>query len=139
MILFPEIFSKNHDKFERVAAYLVASKGAVSSNLRDKFSASGQVELFIKGKSVKVPRIFEKLYAHAALIKELFPTMSHSDLAYYWEVEEPLDNAFEFWMKQINQHSSINLKETGVTAQDIFEQGLEGGQEKAQELFEEEL
>src|SRR3989344_5879922 len=66
MILFPEMFGNSSTKFERAAAYLIAEYNAVSANLRDLFTAGGQIKLKVKkGKNVVVPQLAYRLYIRA--------------------------------------------------------------------------
>lgn len=55
--LFPEMFGKSQNKYERFTLWLVANHGVVSTSMRDNFSAGGKVDLEIDGTTYKgVPR-----------------------------------------------------------------------------------
>lgn len=111
MILFPEIFGTSNLKFERAAAYLITNYNAVSSNLRDSFTAGGQVVIG----SQKVPQILHKLFLYAKNIEKLINEISEEKLAYYWNKEvktEPL----KIWQELLNTHSKLAIT--------IFNNGL---------------
>lgn len=80
MILFPEMFGNSTTKFERAAAYLIAEYNAVSANLRDLFTAGGQVRLKIKGKNIMVPQLAYRLYSRSKAIKHKIDKMDSQTL-----------------------------------------------------------
>jgi hypothetical protein len=112
MILFPEIFGNSTLKFERATAYLITNYNAVSSNLRDNFTAGGQVTLI----GQKVPQILYKLCISAKSIATLIREIPKEKLAYYWNQEIKSDQ-LETWLELLNKHSKL-----AVT---IFNKGLE--------------
>lgn len=114
MIFFPEIFGNSTLKFERAAAYLITNYNAVSSNLRDSFTAGGQVD--INGK--KIARIFYNLFLYAKNIAKLIKEIPAEKLYYYWNREikiEPL----EIWQELLGSYSK-----DAVT---VFKSGLNKG------------
>lgn len=84
MILFPEIFGNSTIKFERVAAYLIINYNAVSSSLRDNFTAGGRIKISIKGKDVVVSRVVYNLFERAKQIENIINKISKEKLSYYW-------------------------------------------------------
>ena len=59
-VLFPELFDlKNPKKYNRYALWLATQKGIVNTNVRDGFSAGGQVSMRMAGGiEIKVPAVF---------------------------------------------------------------------------------
>jgi len=122
MILFPEMFGNSTTKFERAAAYLIAEYNAVSANLRDLFTAGGQVKLKIKRKNVVVPQMAYRLRVRAKAIKNKIETIDAKTLAYYWRVNKLEKNRLKQWKKFLN--AKYSMAKTDGNASDIFDSGL---------------
>lgn len=122
MILFPEMFGNSTTKFERAAAYLIAEYNAVSANLRDLFTAGGQVELKVKGKSVLVPQLAHRLHFRAKAIEKKIQTIDAKKLTFYWRSDKLEKDRLNQWKKLLND--KFALIKSGVKASDVFEAGL---------------
>lgn len=122
MALFPEVFSDSNKKFERVAPYLIAAYGAVSPNIRDKFTAGGQVDLEIGNNKVRVPQIASLLHEKAEGIKRFIEEADEETLTYYWGVENLEESPVRQWEDLIDRHYS--REEGKLKLSDIFEAGL---------------
>jgi len=122
MILFPEMFGNSTTKFERAAAYLIAEYNAVSANLRDLFTAGGQVKLKIKGKNILVPQLAYRLHIRAKAIKNKIEIIDAKTLAYYWRSDKLEKDRLKKWKKFLNERFS--LVKSKVKASDIFDAGL---------------
>lgn len=126
-VLFPEIFKSGNNKYQRAQLYLLNKHQVTFS--RDMFSASGQVDMMIKGELVKsVPRIFQKLYESAPSIKD-FIDKADSDILYeYWEDlkivshYETKENKIAAWLKQIDRLSQP--LPGGYKPSDVFKEGI---------------
>lgn len=103
MILFPEMFGNSTAKFERAASYLISEHNAVSANLRDLFSAGGQVKINLAGKMILVPQIFDNLQKNVPKIKKIINELPADKLAYYWRIEKISNNRLNQWKKLINE------------------------------------
>lgn len=122
MILFPEMFSNSSTKFERAAAYLIAEYNSVSANLRDLFTAGGQVKLKIKGKTVLLPQLAYRFQARAKAIEKKIQTIDAEKLTFYWRCDKLEKNRLSQWKKLLND--KFALAKSGVKASDIFDAGL---------------
>jgi hypothetical protein len=122
MILFPEMFGNNITKFERAAAYLIAEYNAVSSNLRDLFTAGGKVELKVSGKNVKVPQLAYRLYSRARDIEKRIKDIDVDKLAFYWRIERIDRDRISQWKNILNE--KLDLDKNGVKASNVFDAGL---------------
>lgn len=122
MILFPEMFGNSNTKFERAAAYLIAEYNAVSANLRDLFTAGGQVKLKIKRKNVVLPQLAYRLSFRAKAIKNKIETIDAKTLAHYWRSERIEKDRLKQWKKSLNV--KFSLVKSSVKASDIFDAGL---------------
>ncbi|MCC6323556.1 hypothetical protein IT400_02060 [Candidatus Nomurabacteria bacterium] len=107
-VLFPEIFGNSSVKFERAAAYLITGYNAVSSNLRDSFTAGGKVDLKINSKTLKVPQIFKRFSMRATEIKMLLNSIPREKLAYYWGIEVSSDPIMQWKTKAIEYTQKAN-------------------------------
>lgn len=122
LILFPELFGKSLNKYERIAAYLIVKHNVVSPNLRDLFSAGGKQMIRINNESINVDRVYEHLYSNAEEIKLAIESMDTNELVNYWRISnEPRDNLTE-WLSLIDLASGTVDK--NYTASDIFKAGL---------------
>ena len=122
MILFPEMFGNSSTKFERAAAYLIAEYNAVSANLRDLFTAGGQIKLKVKGKNVVVPQLAYRLQIRAKAIERKINEMDAKTIAYYWRNDKLGSDRLKQWKKLLND--KFILVKSGVKASDIFDAGL---------------
>ncbi|MCK5062155.1 hypothetical protein KAR28_06455 [Candidatus Parcubacteria bacterium] len=121
MIYFPEMFSNSGAKFERAAAYLITEYNAVSANLRDIFTAGGQVEIKVKRKKEQVSRIYHNMVIHSKAIKKTINTLDEEKLKHYWRIERLGKNRLLAWKKMIDEKSPDDLP---FIASDIFNSGL---------------
>ncbi|MEA2088273.1 MAG: hypothetical protein U9O55_00300 [Patescibacteria group bacterium] len=121
MILFPEMFGNSTTKFERAAAYLITEYNAVSANLRDVFTAGGQMEIKIKRKKIIVPKIYYNMIVRAKAIKKKIDELPEDFFKHYWRIDKLGKNRLLFWKKLLNEKSSNDLS---VSVLDIFESGL---------------
>ena len=121
VILFPEMFGNSATKFERAAAYLITEYNAVSANLRDVFTAGGQMEIKIKRKKIIVPKIYYNMIIRAKAIKNKIDELPEDFLKHYWRIDKLSKNRLLFWKRLLNEKSSDDLS---VSASDIFESGL---------------
>lgn len=122
MILFPEMFSSSTLKFERAAVYLITTYNAVSSNLRDNFTAGGQATINIGKKKVIVPKIFYHLSVVAKDIAHTINAMDEEKLKYYWRVSRLEKSKITQWKEMLDRNSELNG--FGLKASDIFDTGL---------------
>lgn len=122
MILFPEMFGNSTTKFERAAAYLIAEYNAVSANLRDLFTAGGQVKLKIKGKSILFPQLAFRLQSRAKAIEKKIEILDAEKLRFYWRSEKLEKVRLNQWKKLLDE--KFSLIKSGVKASDIFDAGL---------------
>ena len=122
MVLFPEIFGEKQSKFERVAAHLLESRNAITSNIRDLFTAGGQMKRRVKGRNIELKRVLAHLYDEAKLISSTIEKMPLEDLYYYWSTKNIENKRIEFWKKLLNKNKDTGIK--GIKVSDVFEAGL---------------
>lgn len=108
MILFPEMFGNNNTKFERAAAYLISEYNAVSANLRDNFTAGGQVEIRINGKKIKLPQIYLNLKLNTKKIKQKLKNLDQEKLKYYWRVNKLEKDREKQWKSLLDKFAKLN-------------------------------
>lgn len=129
MILFPEIFGSSQLKFDRVAAYFLASRNVILSNFRDIYSASGKVTITIKKKRLRIPRVYWNLFQGAELIAKIIDQIEEKELLECWNLAERPKNVLDYWKKELNKITSKTkdgalLTEKGIKLSDVFEAGL---------------
>jgi len=120
MIFFPEIFGSSSLKFERVASYLITNYGAVSSNIRDPFTAGGQPDMKVGKRLITVPQILYHLREYAKDIKLALNMLASSKLAYYWRVDKVNTNRLKQWLELVDAKNDFK----DCLASTIFNAGL---------------
>jgi len=91
MAIFPEIFSDEKEKFNRVAVWLVKSENVVCPNLRDAFTAGGKKRINLGGvPNNLVSQIIYRLHENILDVFKILKTIDKDTLANYWE-EDVID------------------------------------------------
>lgn len=106
---FPEVFSSGSKKYERIPAYLASQHGVVTANLRDNFTAGGQVKVFHGQNSFMVPQIVGEALRLANKIQKSLYGKNEVQMSNYWL--KHIDNfstSSEAWLKEID-HQSIGM------------------------------
>lgn len=118
-VLFPELFElKNPKKYNRYALWLATQKGVVNTNVRDGFSAGGQVYLrTVGGIEVKVPAVFGRVQKYRDYIIEQLEHMDGKALEESWGYEVHNNRLVE-WCRLVSNAAadSIGYK----TAMDVL-------------------
>lgn len=116
-IRFPGVLSTGSKKFERVATYLVAHHGIVSSALRDKFTAGGVYHYDYLGNDFTGPHIIGVLIPLASKIFQILETTTPEQLANYWEKQVVSGKSSgELWLHEIDKISLHMGLETQLSA-----------------------
>jgi len=125
-VKFPEIFSTSRTKYENIPAYLAARYGVVTANLRDHFTASGQVEVSFSDKVFRAPRIIGELVKLAELISAVLGDESPQSLSNAWRkhVASSLDTAEKAWAYELDRNTAH--MELPVRASILYGAALEG-------------
>ena len=106
MIIFPELFSNKHDKFSRLAIWLITREAIVCPSLRDVFTAGGQKSFIIKDTMYNsIPRIFINLFENIENIKEVIINTSPLELSEYWGIETSEKNKLNHWINIVDNYS----------------------------------
>jgi hypothetical protein len=104
MILFPEIFGNSTTKFERATAYLITNYNAISSNLRDNFTAGGREIITIDGQDKSISQIIYRLFLRAKNIEKTIKKIPTDKLSYYWN-RDVKTNPLEIWQVLLSNYS----------------------------------
>lgn len=125
MALFPEIFSNSTTKYEKVATYWVAEHGLVSSNLRDHFTAGGQVSVSVDDETFPVPKVIKELIELSKDVKDYLSKCDETKLSNYWGKKiKNYTTSLEAWKNEIDHESAeMNLP---VKLSKIFDASLSG-------------
>ncbi len=122
LILFPEVFSKSANKYERPSAYLVTEYNSVCSSLRDIFSAGGRTQITVNGNKYLVPKIFSHLVENAKKIEKSINNLKLEEVNELWGIEEIKIPLVDHWKKMIDLNSlRYHLP---IAASKIYEWGL---------------
>jgi len=112
-ILFPEVLGLGQTKYQRLALWLCSRHGVVSPNIRDSFTAGGQLALTINGKRVceRVPRVLINFLKNMPRIREVFEnnTDVYSEIPLYASyASQAVGSYYDAWRKLVIK----NLKDT---------------------------
>jgi hypothetical protein len=122
MILFPELF-KSRANYERAATYMITEFGAVSTSLRDAFSAGGQQEVLVAREKRSVSQMFSQLHAYALKIASRINDIDEVLLKFYWRVSSIEINRIKQWKELIDKDVVDNLSTKFPS--EIFQSGCE--------------
>ncbi len=97
-VFFPEcIMSADNKKYNRVILWLATQCGIINSNIRDSFSAGGKVSMKTQaGLDIFMPRIFEKIRSHIALMADVLANVDSRTLEGFWEEPIQSDRALQW-------------------------------------------
>ncbi len=107
-ILFPEMFSDRQNKFNGPASYMITMYNAVSSSLRDIFTAGGRVRILFDTKIVFVSRIVFNFSEKSKAINKLIYTIPKERLSYYWGVSIN-DDPLKIWRELLAANSTEDI------------------------------
>ncbi|MCB6994255.1 hypothetical protein LI177_12270 [bacterium 210820-DFI.6.37] len=98
--LFPELFGKRQNKYERFTLWLVANHGIVSTSMRDSFSAGGKKDLKIADKLYKaIPQKFYQLSIYRDKVKDILLNTDKTILARNWDGD--FQDPIEKWIQLV--------------------------------------
>lgn len=101
-ILFPEVLaSSNPEKYTRIGAFLLQRFGALSSSLRDIFSAGGRTEIVLDGKTASYPRVVGRLNENLDKLMELITTIPADLFMNYWDKFSTTGDLMSQWLCEI--------------------------------------
>ena len=109
--LFPELFNaRNPKKYNRFALWLATQKGVVNTNIRDSFSAGGQVLLPTAGGiELKMPAVFGRVAKYHSLIEEMLLTAPDEMLIENWEVCKLFENRVKQWCELVAAEADVGV------------------------------
>lgn len=103
---FPELFSESSKKYERIPAYLASQHGVVTANLRDNFTAGGQVDIKYNQETLRVPQVVGELLRLAPTVRSYLDGKTQVQLSNYWQKQiEDFSDAEEAWLREIDRIS----------------------------------
>lgn len=109
MAYFPEVFRQHSTgKYEKIPAFLVSQYGVVCPNLRDLFSAGGQVEIDYDGRKIPVSQVVSKVSGLAKLIQSHIIGKTKEELEDLWghKIVSQFDDAESAWCKEADAQLS---------------------------------
>lgn len=110
--LFPELLEhSNPRKYNRYSLWLVTKQGVVNTNIRDSFSAGGQVNVSINGSIFKVPAALGRIQKFSSLIESTLNEYSDSVLKEYWNVGEIRKDRLLQWCELVSIAASSSPNE----------------------------
>ena len=106
-VLFPEMIA---GRYKRFALWLVRAKSVVHTDVRDSFSAGGQVELPLSsGELIRIPATFGRIQKYSDLIREAMETIDPDTLLEAWDLLDSLPpNCMRYWCNMVALASKID-------------------------------
>ena len=108
MILLPELF-KSRANYERAATYMITEFGAVSTSLRDAFSAGGQQEVMVALEKKSVSQILSQLHDYAPKIANRINEIDEELLKFYWQVQSVESDRIRQWKDLVDKNAVGDL------------------------------
>ncbi len=111
-VLFPEVLSgASNKKYNRYALWLATQCGIINTNIRDSFSAGGQVYMRThQGIEIKMPAAFGRIKKYSSQIKEIMNEIDAGILAEYWEVDKISENRLQQWCRIIARNTPETIE-----------------------------
>lgn len=122
MILLPELF-KSRANYERAATYMITEFGAVSTSLRDAFSAGGQQEVLVAREKKSVSQILSQLHDYAPKIASRINEIDEELLKFYWQVQSVKVDRIKQWKDLIDKDAVGGLG--NELPSEVFQSGYE--------------
>jgi len=122
MILLPELF-KSRANYERAATYMITEFGAVSTSLRDAFSAGGQQEVLVAREKKSVSQILSQLHDYAPKITSRINEIDEELLKFYWQVQSVEVDRIKQWKDLIDKDAVGGLG--NELPSEVFQSGYE--------------
>jgi len=113
MVYFPQIFGTSTQKYQELALWLASRKGVINPNLRDGFTAGGQVTIEVDGHSYRnIPKIFFHLSNNLSEIIKRVAALDIDDATYFWKPKNPLSKRklLSTWIDLVLESASKSLK-----------------------------
>lgn len=109
-VLFPEVLSGGSSKkYNRYALWLATTQGIINTNIRDSFSAGGQVEMMTQGNVlVKMPAAFGRIKKFASDIKQFLADVDEPVLKEYWK-QEISKNRLRQWCSLVSKYANSSV------------------------------
>ncbi len=107
---FPEILGRSPTKYQRYALWLATHCSIVNTNIRDQFSAGGQVDVqTAQGIFNKAPAAFGRIQKNADLIKQTILNADERTLLEFWNVPFISENRIELWCRIVSRYAENQL------------------------------
>jgi hypothetical protein len=115
-VFFPSVFSNRSDKFNEFVLWLVQTQSVVCPNVRDIYTAGGQVSFTLNGNRYKnVPRIIGNALVRLGEIKELIDTIDIGTLSKYWQTKVSRKSAFAKWISVVDREVKKGNQDLNTT------------------------
>jgi len=109
--LFPELLSNKNDKYSRFAMWLSTREGIICPNVRDIFTAGGQVTFLHNEKKYQNnPKILIQLFQSIDLIKLQLNSFTNDELSEYWLIAFDDKKRYNIWKDLIIKNANTIIK-----------------------------
>lgn len=124
-VLFPEVLGVEQTKYQRLALWLCSRHGVVSPNIRDSFTAGGQLALVIDDRRVceRVPRVLINFLKNMPQIIDVFEkhTDVYSEIPLYASYSANAKGSYyECWRKLVVTNLKATIGGSDFPLDDIF-------------------
>lgn len=119
--LFPELFGKSSNKYERFTLWLVAKHGIVSTSMRDSFSAGGKANIEI-GDSLyeNVPQKYYQLLSNKEKVKDIILNTDKDILISNWNSDD-FEDRIEKWIELVKKEAEEDNFDVSILLEEMFE------------------
>ena len=111
LALFPQILGQSNPqtRYNKVSIWL-ARQSIIHTNIRDSFSAGGQISEYIGKEKKKIPAVFRRFIDNALLIREFLENTPEKTLKENWDIPNAITDPVQDWINLIIRD---NLKTLG--------------------------
>lgn len=102
--LFPELLGRSQNKFHRMLLWLSTEEGIVAGNLRDQYTAGGQVAFSYQGKDYLLPRILYRLIVSLDKLSSILSQIDSELLQDYWQMSD-IEDRVACWIRLCSEYS----------------------------------
>lgn len=108
--LFPEILSKSTTKYQRYALWLVKNRSIVNTNIRDQFSAGGQVNICARGNTYNnMPAAYGRIANNRDMIVKTINSAEEDLLKECWQTDDIQNDRIKQWCNIVSKLGTTDV------------------------------
>ncbi len=122
--LFPEVFAqRTNAQYQRYVLWLATHLSVINHNVRDSFTAGGNVEVLVHGVKMKVSSIFYRVRKLSLLIQRIIEESEPARLKVAWNVKHIEEDRMEQWIDIVSsygQSKTLSFNQIRLILNEVF-------------------